>query len=197
MTNDDTSKRTADVSQEELEHGRELLRLATERRRRLERQSAKLGMNIPFNLTIELEDSRRAIEELEEQIEGLEAAVQAREEQLSTDQPAILEAGTVFAPKWSVLRSHVQYVDANLAYRFADASEDVNIVLGFATLFLGAGLSFVASLIAAQTPSQRVLYGTFTGFCILLTLIFGVLTRRVYNRAKEVKKQILASGEIE
>ena len=93
-------------------------------------------------------------------------------------------------PVWSVVKSQIRYVDASLVFQFVDAAEDVNIMLGFTTLFLGSTLSFATSLITAQTPTQTTLLGTSTAFSLLLTLIFLILTARAKNRAKETKKKL-------
>jgi len=197
MTNEKSDETPSDELQEEIEHGRRLLKLANDRRRLLEEQSAKYGANVPIHITFELENTREEIQKLEEQLKQLEANAKTLKEQPALNQVTALEAGTIFTPEWSVLRSRVQYVDANLAYKFADASQEVNIMLGFTTLFLGAALSFIASLITAETSSELVLFGTSTGFSLLLTIIFGILARRAGGRAKIAKEQLFASGETE
>ena len=101
----------------------------------------------------------------------------------------------MFIPLWSVLRSRVQYVDATLALKYADAAQDVSIMLGFATLFLGSAISFTVSLVAADKPTDTILLGTATAFSILLTIIFALLTIRSWIRAEASKKSLFESGD--
>ena len=93
-----------------------------------------------------------------------------------------------FIPSWNVLRGKIKYVDANLAYQFADALEDSNIMLSFSSGFFGAMVSFLIAFITSQTPSQSILFGTSSVFCFLLTIIFVVLTVRSMSKVKKTKK---------
>lgn len=93
-------------------------------------------------------------------------------------------------PRVNVVRAIVTYVDANLAYQFADALEDSNIMLSFATGFLGATVSFLIAFITSQTSSQSILFGTSSVFCFLLTIIFVLLTFRSMSKVKKTKKRL-------
>lgn len=106
------------------------------------------------------------------------------------------------APKMSIQTPNVKYVDANLAYRYADLQTDTNIFLGIATLFLGTVISTGASLISSLfiTTDKTVLavYWTLLGMSLLSAVFFGFLFFRAHGKADKTKQQLDdAAGEHE
>jgi hypothetical protein len=101
-----------------------------------------------------------------------------------------------FRPEYSIARAKIRYVDANLAIRFADASQDVNIMLGFLTLFLGSAISFSVSFLTSEIPNNVVLLATATAFSILMSVIFSILTVRSWIKAETTKKLLFESGDL-
>lgn len=95
-------------------------------------------------------------------------------------------------PRLSVVRPHVRLIDANLAYRYADLQSDVNLLHGFTTLFLGAGLasttSLIVSLLSRPTSHMAVaIHSCFALFSFIAALIFWCLTRRAQERCDKSK----------
>lgn len=117
------------------------------------------------------------------------------ENKKKSSQEEINEGSENINPRVNVVRAIVTYVDANLAYQFADALEDSNIMLSLATCFFGATVSFLIAFITSQTSSQSILFGTSTIFCVLLTIIFLVLTVRNKNKVKKTKKRLVKDSE--
>jgi hypothetical protein len=183
--------------QAEIEHGYALLQKTNARRRILESQLAQLGANAPAGLQFDLDETRTKIEKLETQLEQLEAIAQKMDEQPQPDGTFLPAEREVFTPRWSVKPAHVQYVDANLAFRFADASQDLQVVLGFTTLFLGAAISFAISIFTAKSPSELILFCTATGFSLVFSVILGILTVRANNQLRRVKEQLFSSKDTE
>ena len=178
--------------QEELDHRRNLLSVYRRNLRQLEQGAAQYGVsNLPISLLNEIEAVKVNIAELEDDIKKLQKADIAIRDG-STHETQLIMGGDKFqfTPEWSVLRSRIQYVDANLAYKFADASTDTNVLLAFTTLFLGAFLSFMISAVLAIDVYSQTIFWTATIFCLVTTLIFGFLSKRADDRAKEVKKQL-------
>lgn len=101
-----------------------------------------------------------------------------------------------FVPSYTVVRPEIQYVDANIAYRFADASQEMNIMLGFTTLFLGSAISFIVSWFTSSDSKDIILYGTAAIFCVISTIIFIVLTILAAMRASEIKRKLFDRNRI-
>ena len=112
------------------------------------------------------------------------------EEKSSSEEEALIDAAELFTPDWSVMRSEVCYVDANLAYHFADATQNANIMLGFTTLFLGSAIGFGSSLATSNTKSQRNIFSTSLIFTIILTIIFLILTVKFMRKSPEIKNKL-------
>lgn len=97
-------------------------------------------------------------------------------------------------PRLSVLQPNVKLVDANLAYKYATFQDDTNVLLGFATLFLGVGIGEATSLgVSISSNADGVvvaIHATVTIISLLVTSIFGYLTRRAKQKADEAKEQI-------
>jgi hypothetical protein len=151
-----------------------------------------LAVDVAGNLQslqlLEVQGDREQIKALEEQINSLvktstDAIEQLKERSLSG----------VIEPKLSVLRPNVKLVDAHLAYRYADYQSDVNILFGFTTLFLGTGIASIIGLgIAISTRASSTVIAIHTTTAIsslLVTLLFGFLTRRAHIKANEAKEQ--------
>ncbi len=172
----------------EIEHRQKLLQTYKSNLRKIEERIALHGIDTPISLTNEVIQIKQAISELENDISRLQKAEFGNQETL----PNLTQKNSdlLFIPEWSVLKTKVQYVDANLAYKFADASSDTNILFGFTTLFLGAFLSFLVSAFLAKEEFSKTIFWTATAFSFLATLIFAILAKRADNRAKDVKKML-------
>ncbi|PKN93324.1 MAG: hypothetical protein CVU44_10560 [Chloroflexi bacterium HGW-Chloroflexi-6] len=143
------------------------------------------------------------IEALEKQIRDLAETSRRSIEQLRSSS---LTSG--LEPRMSVIRPNIRLVDANLAYKYADLQSDVNILLGFTTLFIGTGISAAVSLavsLATKTSTSNhsediviSIYVVITIMSFLVSLIFGYLTNRYHKKAEEIKRKLETdSGEKE
>jgi len=105
---------------------------------------------------------------------------------------SLVERKLGIEPQLSVLPPRVKLVDANLAYKYADLQGDVNLLLGFTTLFLGTGLASTTSLIVSlfAAPLNQVavaIHSCFTAFSSAATAVFWCLTRRAQRRSDQAK----------
>lgn len=99
-------------------------------------------------------------------------------------------------PKIQVVQPVIRYVDANLAHRFADLQGDANFLIGFASLALGAFLSFIVSwLIASLSATQDQLAINIYLTASILSLFFGIILGILAFRA--VKKSIESRATLE
>lgn len=185
----------ADEIAEQIRHGQDVLKALVRRRNHLEVRLAQLGINTPPEISVELDEVAKQIKDVESRIEKLQKESQNPGSQKPIDINVGSDPNNMFIPHWSVLRSRIQYVDANIALRFADAAQDLGILIGFMTLFLGSGISFAVSWLTAEKSEQIMLFGTATAFSVLLTVIFGFLSARAWMRAEKTKQQILESGD--
>jgi hypothetical protein len=192
----------------ELSQGEQLLAILQEKRQALEQESAiSVESAHRFQLTKELEETKKRIAAVEKQLYKLKSNIKKLElykanADIEEEAAPVIVTGEssinfasnqsvdLFTPDWSVVRSEVRYVDANLAYRFADATQDANIMLGFTTLFLGSAIGFGASLVTAEKAEQKSIFGTSLAFTTILTIIFFVLTLKFMKKLAEIKREL-------
>jgi hypothetical protein len=97
-------------------------------------------------------------------------------------------------PRMSVIRGHVKYIDANLAYKYADQQSDFNTLIGLTTLFLGTGIasavSLGVSLAVASGDLAIALHATVTVMSLFVTIIFGFLALRARRKAEAAREDI-------
>ena len=189
---DDQISKTRGSDQEEIAHLNNLLKNYQRRLRILEEQTARFGVDTPPHVIIELEEAREIVNQLNKKLLFEQGDVISGDKIIQD----VNAPEDLFRPEYSVLRSKVRYVDANLAIRFADASQDFNILLGFLTLFLGSAISFAISFMTAKESNDAVLLGTATAFSILLSLIFSTLAIRSWIKAESAKKLLFESGDL-
>jgi hypothetical protein len=148
--------------------------------------------------SIQEEPDSKHIENIEKQIRELAETTSRTIQQLKT---ASLASG--IEPRLSVVQPNVRLVDANLAYKYADIQSDINIVVGFTTLFLGTAIASCISLllaIIAISPDRTTIsvHATVTIMSFIVSAIFGYLWFQV-RRKSEIAKKLLedSSGERE
>ena len=138
-------------------------------------------------------DLGEAVKQIQQQLKDL------AEENKKIPQLMAQQSLNVLTPKVYFHLPDVNLADVNLAYKYADAQSDTNIFLGIATLFLGFVLSIAVTLITSIFVSTDKLliavYWAVLVMGVVVTIIFGWLFGRAYQKANKAKKELRKDAE--
>lgn len=146
------------------------------------------GINSDLNELKETTPRGSSIESLENKVNELSSLTRS-----------LIQTRLEIEPKLSIIQPDIKYVDANLAYKYADLQTDSSNMSNYFNLFLGTTIaeiiSIVVSSLADSNQTQLAIHATAFLLSLSACVIFYRLAKEANTKVQKARNYLDATKE--